>query len=70
MAQVQTDDREIVYAEHRDLRDLGHQDPGISLPRETMRSLGLLDDSGVADNQVFVTVYDDGRVVLDLQVRE
>ncbi|WP_259519060.1 hypothetical protein [Halanaeroarchaeum sp. HSR-CO] len=68
MAQAQSAEREVMYAHHRDLRDLGHDDPGLSLPRRTMRDLGLLDEQGVADHQVFVTIYSDGRVILDLQV--
>ncbi|MDR5657296.1 hypothetical protein RH831_08895 [Halodesulfurarchaeum sp. HSR-GB] len=59
----------MLAAGHRSLRDFSRGDPGISMPREAMRDLGLLEDGEVdTTQQVFVTVYDDGRVVIDLQV--
>jgi len=61
----------VLHAGHRNLRELGHNDPGVSLARDAMRELGLLDESGVEDDhQVFVTIYESGRVVVDLQVEE
>ena len=61
----------VLYAGHRNLRELGHSDPGISFSRDAMRELNLLDESGVEDDhQVFVTIYESGRVVVDLQVEQ
>lgn len=62
---AQADD-EVIYARHRTLRNLGHGEPGISLPRDEAAELDLLDALG--NQQVFVTMYESGRVVLDLQV--
>ena len=54
---------------HRDLRDLGNDQPGVSLPKKAMRKLGLLGQDGVdTDHEALVAVYGDGRVVIDLQI--
>lgn len=58
-------DGEVIYARHRTLRDLGEDEPGISLPREETEELDLLDRLG--DQQAFVTIYEDGTVIVDLQ---
>lgn len=62
---AQADD-EVIYARHRTLRDIGDEEPGISLPREETREMNLMELLG--EQQVFVTMYESGRVVLDLQV--
>lgn len=61
---------DILYHGWRDLRDIGKGDPDVSLERDAMRELGLLDGLEVADHQVRTTIYEDGRVVLDLQIRD
>jgi hypothetical protein len=54
---------------HRELRDLGSDQPGISFGKRPMRELGLLDEDGVVtDQEVLVTMYRDGRSVLDFQL--
>lgn len=61
----------ILYRGMRDLRELGRDAPGISLNREAMRELGLLGSRGVPNgHEVQVTIYDNGRVLIDLQVDE
>jgi len=60
---------DLLYQEHRELRDLGNDEPGMSFGRGAMRMLGLLDDDGVdTDTEAFVSVYADGRIVIDLQI--
>ena len=69
MPQAVEESGSVLAAGHRTLRDFSRGDPGISFPREAMRDLGLLENGEVdTDQQVFVTVYDDGTVQLDLQV--
>ena len=60
---------EVIWKGFRDLRDLDHSSPGISFEREAMRELGLLDEKdGVVDgHQVRVTIFEDGRAIIDLQ---
>ncbi|MDL0134581.1 hypothetical protein, partial [Halobacterium salinarum] len=60
---------QVLHKEHRELRDLGSDQPGISFGKRPMRDLGLLDADGVVTNQeVLVTMYRDGRSVLDFQL--
>jgi len=61
---------DLLFQEHRELRDLGNDEPGMSFGRGPMRMLGLLDDEhGVdTDTEALVAVYDDGRIVIDLQL--
>jgi len=61
---------DLLFQKHREVRDLGNDEPGMSLPRGPMRMLGLLDDEhGVdTDTEALVAVYDDGRIVIDLQL--
>jgi hypothetical protein len=58
----------VVAAGSRKLRDLGHEEPGISLPKDGARKLSVLDDDGVESQDVFVKMYESGRVVLDIDV--
>jgi len=59
---------DIIDKSHRELRDLGNDQPGISLPKDSMRELGLLDEDGVeTEQEVLVVTYRDGRIVIDLQ---
>ncbi|MCF2165400.1 hypothetical protein KVP04_00420 [Halobacterium salinarum] len=54
---------------HRELRDLGGDQPGVSFGKRSMRDLGLLDEDGAAtDHEVLVTMYRNGRTVLDFQL--
>lgn len=59
---------EVLHKGHRELRDLGNDQPGMSFKKTPMRELGLLDESGVrTSQQILVTTYRDGRAVLDFQ---
>lgn len=60
---------DLLFQIHREVRDLGNDEPGMSFPRGPMRTLGLLDEDGVdTETEAFVSVYDDGRIVIDLQL--
>jgi len=61
---------DLLFQNHREVRDLGDDEPGMSLPRGPMRMLGLLDEEGGVDTdtEALVAVYEDGRVVIDLQI--
>lgn len=62
---------EVLYRGWRDLRDLGHATPGISFERNAMRELGLLQDDDVAEgHQARVTIFENGKVLIDLQVNQ
>ncbi|MFC7047284.1 hypothetical protein ACFQH6_19415 [Halobacteriaceae archaeon GCM10025711] len=59
---------DVLYSNRRKLRDLGEDEPGVSLPRPTLKRLGLLDENGVPDDhEVHVTIFDDGRIVTELR---
>jgi len=54
---------------HRELRDLGSGEPGMSFGKRPMRELGLLDEDGVeTDQEVLLTMFRDGRGVVDFQL--
>lgn len=62
---------DVLYQGHRELRDLGNNQPGFSLQKNSMRHLGLLDETGVdTDHEALVAIYGDGRVVADLQTND
>lgn len=62
---------QVLRKEHRELRDLGGDEPGISFGRRPMRELGLLGEEGVVtDQEVLITMYRDGRSVLDFQLED
>ena len=68
--QLSTRDVEsVLYRGFRDLRSLGHNTPGVSIEREAMRELELLQEDGVVeDHQVQMTIFEDGQILIDLQV--
>ena len=68
-AQEHTSTTDILYRGHRELLNLGHDQPGTSFQKRAMRELGLLDDDDGVDTETeaLVTIYGDGRVVIDLQ---
>lgn len=58
----------VLHKGHRELRDLGNNQPGISFGKHPMRDLGLLDDDGVeTGTEVLVTHFIDGRTLVDFQ---
>lgn len=61
---------DLLFQEHREVRDLGKNEPGMSFPRGPMRMLDLLDEEdGVdTDTEALIAVYEDGRIVIDLQL--
>lgn len=63
-----SDSDALLHRDTRSLRDLGNDQPGISLSKDAMRDLDLLDDeTGIeSDRNAAVSVYEGGRVVIDL----
>jgi hypothetical protein len=58
----------VIHKDHRELRNLGNDQPGISFSKTAMRRHGLLDEDGVSTSQeVRVTHVRGGTAVVDFQ---
>ena len=66
---AKTERSEPISVVNRPVRDVGNGTLGVSVPKEAMRKLGLLDDDGelVEENERIskITVYEDGSIKIE-----